>query len=236
MLFSFGSAHSQQNKDQDQKQDSVKKAPKEKKDLRPTGFRVGTDLIAIGKTFYTDNKNQFKGWELNGDVDFANYYLAADVGAWGRDIVLPNGTYHNNGNYFRAGIDVNFLGKDPDKNMFFIGFRVGHSNFNETLNYTPATTPKLFPNNSISLSQSNAKGGWGEITTGLRVKVWKGFWMGFTGRMKFSPAVKNTNPDMMAYDMPGYGIVSKHLWWGFNYQAFWRFGWRKDKPVEEKKK
>jgi len=33
--------------------------------------------------------------------------------------------------------------------------------------------------------------------------------------------------------MPGYGIVSNRVWWGFNYQLFWKFAWKKDKPVKK---
>jgi len=207
-----------------------KAPPKPKKDYRPTGLRLGTDLIDIGKTLAT---NTFTGWEINGDVDFANYYLTADVGTWGKDILITNGDYHNSGTYYRAGIDINFLGKDPDKNMFFIGFRAGHSAFNESVNYTIAP-PHLFSPLNTTSTNPNASGNWGELTTGLRVKVWKGLWMGYTARMKFSPSVHG-NPNFVTYDMPGYGIIQNNPWWGFNYQVFWRFAWRKDKVLSEKK-
>lgn len=206
------------------------KAPKPKKDFRPSGFRVGTDLIDIGKTVAT---NTFTGWELNGDIDFANYYLAMDVGTWGKDILIDNGDYKNSGTYYRVGIDVNFLGKDPDRNMFFIGFRAGHSSFSESVNYT--STPKhFFSPLTTNSSNPNASGNWGELTTGLRVKIWKGLWLGYTARMKFAPTVHGS-PNFVTYDMPGYGVVQNSPWWGFNYQVFWRFGWREVKVLPEKK-
>ena len=90
----------------------------------PTGIRIGLDAIGIIKTFSRDD---FKGWELQADMDLRNYYVAVEAGHWQRDVVLENGNYTNNGNYFRIGADVNFLKKDPEKNMFFIGFRIGHS-------------------------------------------------------------------------------------------------------------
>jgi hypothetical protein len=207
-----------------------KKVAKPKKDYLPTGFRVGTDLIDLGKTI---SSNTFTGWEVNGDVDFANYYLAVDVGTWGKDILIKNGEYTNSGTYYRAGVDINFLGSDPDRNMFFLGFRYGHSSFNESVNYVN-TPPHLFAPLSTNSTNDNATGHWGELTTGLRVKVWKGLWLGYTARMKFAPTVHG-NPNFATYDMPGYGIIQNVPWWGFNYQVFWRFAWRKDKVIPVKK-
>ena len=206
-----------------------KKVQKPKKNYTPTGFRVGTDLIDITKTL---TSKTFSGWEVNGDVDFANYYLTADVGSWAKDIALENGEYTNSGNYYRVGIDVNFLGNDPDKNMYFLGFRVGQAAFNESINYVN-TAPNLF--SPFPTTATNvATGHWGEITTGLRVKIWKGLWMGYTARLKLAPTVHG-NPTFVTYDMPGYGVVQEKPWWGFNYQVFWRFAWKKDKIIPVKK-
>ena len=207
-----------------------KKVAKPKKDYIPTGFRVGTDLIDLGKTI---SGNTFTGWEVNSDVDFANYYLTADVGTWGKDILIKNGDYKNSGTYYRAGIDINFLGSDPDKNMFFIGFRAGHSFFNESVTYHTTPSHLYSPLDTTSTNPS-ASGNWGELTNGLRVKVWKGLWLGYTARMKFAPTVHGS-PNFATYDMPGYGVIQNSPWWGFNYQIFWRFAWRKNKVPPVKK-
>ena len=208
-----------------------KKVAKPKKDFSPAAVRFGTDLIDLGKTF---SGTTFSGYEVNTDVGFANYYLTADVGSWAKNLSVNNGTYGNSGSYYRWGIDVNFLEKDPDKNMFFLGFRVGHASFSEHLSYQ-ATSLNLFSPATINASNGHVTGGWAEITTGLRVKVWKGFWMGYTARMKFAPSTKGSNPTMAPYDMPGYGIVQDKPWWGFNYQLFWKFNWKKEKPTLLKK-
>jgi hypothetical protein len=60
-----------------------------------------------------------------------------------------------------------------------------------------------------------------EVTSGLRVKIISGFWMGFTARLKFAPSATGGGL-LVPYDMPGYGIISKDPYWGFNYQLFWR--------------
>lgn len=187
----------------------------------PTGLRVGTDVIALIRS----QDPSFNGWELNFDTDFSKYYFTVDYGYWATNQNLDNGRYQNEGYYFRLGTDINLLLKDPDKNMCFFGFRYGISTFNDNLTY------QYQPNNSFplytnTLSNGSVKGTWLEITTGLRVKIWKFFWMGYTARLKFAPSVEN-GENLISYDMPGYGTISQTPYWGFNYQLFWRFGWRK---------
>jgi len=204
-------------------QDKEKPADTLKGKFLPTGIRLGTDAISIIKSRMGNN---FSGWEANADVDFYRYYATMDYGNWSRHEILTNGDYTNNGTYFRIGVDCNFLLKDPDRNMFFIGFRYGHSTFSETVNYTDSASN--FGIISKSISNAGLQGHWGELTTGLRVKIWPGFWMGYTARMKFVPGVKGAGA-LAPYDMPGYGLLSKAPYWGFNYQLFWRIPFRKAK-------
>jgi len=213
MLF-FLSAHAQDKKEAG---DSLRRIQK------PTGVRIGTDIIAIGKTIFD---SPLSGWEINADVDFGRYYLALDYGSSSRKDSLENGYYENDGRYLRVGVDVNFLLKDPDKNMVFLGFRYGRSTFSEQLTYE--TTLDDFGVIQTDLTNPNATAGWGEMTAGLRVKIWKSIWMGYTGRMKFLPSVKG-NPAIETFDIPGYGKTSKGIYWGFNYQVFYRIPFQKDK-------
>mgnify|MGYP000010223594 CR=1 FL=1 len=182
---------------------------------KPTGIRFGTDLISIGKNLA---KSSLTGWEANADVDFGRYYLAVDYGSWSREHTLVNGDYKNDGRYFRVGVDIDFLLKDPDKNMFFLGFRYAHSNFNERTTYQYNAVD--FGDYQIESANLGAKACWIELTSGLRVKIWKQFWMGYTGRMKFLPSVKNSVFE--TYEIPGYGRTFKSIYWGFNYQIFYR--------------
>lgn len=211
LLLSFLGAYAQEKKEPG---DSLKRIQK------PTGLRIGTDLIAAGKNFFG---SPLTGWEVNADVDFGRYYLALDYGSWSRKDSVANGYYANDGRYFRAGVDVNFLLKDPDKNMVFIGFRYGRSSFNEQLTYDDTSIG--FGTIQKVSSNPNATGGWGELTTGLRIKIWKSLWMGYTARMKFMPGTKG-NSELVTYDMPGYGKTSKSTYWGFNYQVFYRIPFR----------
>ena len=200
-----------------------------RKDFRPTGLRLGTDLIQLGKTMAGSS---LQGFELNTDIDFYRYYLALDVGQWQREYQTLDGTYSNNGQYFRLGVDVNFLTKDPEGNMFFMGFRYGRSRFDENLRYT--VTDTVFGDYTNERSHVGLTRGWGELVTGLRVKVWKGLWMGYTARFKFAPGSSATPDDWAVYEIPGYGIFEDKSYWGFNYQVFWRIPLRSARGLHPK--
>jgi hypothetical protein len=189
----------------------------------PTGLRFGTDLIALGKNYF---QSPLASWEVNTDLDFGRYYLTFDYGHWDRTETIKNGLYRNDGVYWRLGVDINFLLKDPDKNMFFLGFRYGHSSFNEVLEYR--FTSKEFGDIVLETTNFGVQARWGEITTGLRVKVWKMVWMGYTARMKIFPYIQNRQ-QMDVYEIPGFGLAAKKIYWGFNYQLFVRFPFRSEK-------
>jgi hypothetical protein len=191
----------------------------------PTGVRFGPDLYSILNSYYNE---KFTGWEVAADIDFYRYYLVAEYGAWASDILLDNGVYNNDGNYFRVGVDVNFLFKDPDKNMFFLGGRFGTSSYSDQLTYS-YDVPE-FPGSVITASNPHVVATWLELTTGLKVKVWKIFWLGATARFKFGLDLDG-NGDLTSYDVPGYGLNYKPNWWGFNYYAMIRIPFRGEKEA-----
>lgn len=210
----------------------------------PTGLRAGTDVIALVRS----RDQSFKGWEMTFDLDLARYYLTVEYGYWSTRQSLDNfnllasaanpvlrttGTYNNEGYYFRFGTDVNFLLKDPEKNMFFLGLRYGISNFNENVKYVNQPSFPGFGPFSQNLANGSVSGSWLEVTAGMRIRVYKALWMGYTARLKFAPSTSGA-ANFDSYDMPGYGIISETPNWGFNYQLFWRFDW--DKLVKRTKR
>lgn len=174
-------------------------------------------MISLAKIPLSD---KFDGWEVSADVDFYKYYLTVEYGNWERTINSPDQNYSNSGNYFRVGADVNLLLKDPDKNMFFVGLRYGQSSYDERLQFS--ITDPVFGDSNQALSNLGMRSSWGEVTLGLRVKIWSQLWMGYTARLKVAPSVDN-NGEFIVYEIPGYGLASKSTYWGFNYQLYWRF-------------
>jgi len=208
-----------------QKKDTVKV----KHDFRPSGIRMGTDVMAIIKSATDDT---FEGWEVNGDIDFYRYYFAVDYGYWARNYTAYDAIYANDGTYWRVGADVNFLTKDPDKNMYFFGLRYGSSVFSEEM--VIQKVDPIWGDISTTLTNSNVNAHWFEVTTGLRVKMLKMIWMGYTVRLKFALNTDGTD-DMMPSDVPGYGRADAESYWGFNYQIFIRIPVRKKDSIPLKK-
>jgi hypothetical protein len=200
------------------KEDTV---PAVKKDYRPTGIRIGTDALGIARNFYDES---FSGWEINGDIDFHRYLAAVDFGSWSREFKPDVGSYSSKGNYWRLGADVNFLLKDPDRNLLFFGVRYGRSTFSET--YEVQTIDPVWGTFSNTYVNSDINGRWFELTGGIRVKIWKMLWMGYTGRFKFGLKT-NDSGAMIPSDVPGYGRTDKDNTWGFNYQILIRIPVRK---------
>lgn len=205
----------------------VKKPDSLKEKIYFRSIRFGTDVLALILT----GSDRFDGWELNADADFGRFYLAGDYGYEARNEVMANGgDYTNNGNYWRAGLDVNILKKDPDRNMLFFGLRYARSSFSDRASLT--VEDPYFGTQQYDLANPAVTASWVEMVAGLRVKVWRELWMGFTSRLKLGLSVRG-NGDLASYNVPGYGNVTDGSTWGFNYQLFWRFPFeRKKKPVE----
>jgi hypothetical protein len=202
-----------------QKKDSLK--TEERKSFLPTGIRVGTDALSLVRTQVDDS---YSGYEVNADVDFYRYYLAVEAGKWERKFSTDDENYSNNGKYFRVGVDYNFLKKDPEKNMFFFGLRYGRGTYSENLNV--ATIDSVWGTNQSSYKNTNIKANWGELTTGLRVKMIGPFWMGITARYKFALST-NEPRGFVSHDVPGYGKTANQSTWGFNYVVLFRIPVRK---------
>lgn len=196
----------------------------------PTGVRFGTDVIALVKSNVQDN---FTGWEVNADVDFDRYFLAIDYGSWGRTLSSDSANYQNDGKYWRAGIDVNFLLKDVERNMFFIGFRYGRASFSETMDQR--TYDVVWGPFTQAYSNPDVRSRWLELTTGIKVKMYKFIWMGYTARFKFG-LKNNGTGEMIPHDVPGYGSTARETSWGFNYQIMFRIPFRPMPPLRPVKK
>lgn len=191
-----------------------------KRDFKPTGIRVGTDLLSLVRIPVDDS---FNGWEVSADVDFHRYFLTMEIGQWQRSFTTDEETYANDGSYWRIGVDVNFLKKDPDRNMLFIGARYGTGRFDEDLTIMLNDT---WNSGTSVYNNTGTKATWAEVTGGLRVKIWKFVWLGYTARYKFGLNTEEKGA-LKPYDVPGYGGTYKNTTWGFNYQLLIRIPVRK---------
>jgi len=196
-----------------------------KKSYLPTGVRIGVDALSLIKS---QVQKDFSGWEVTGDVDLDRYLVAGDLGNWARTFESDSGTYTNSGSYWRLGAQVNFLTKDIDKNVFFLGFYYGRSKFSEDL--TIINNDLVYGPLTQDFANRDVKAGWAELTTGLKVKMFSFIWFGATARFKFGLGTQGED-EMLVHDVPGYGRTNKDSYWGFNYYIMARIPVRKQKQT-----
>ncbi len=129
----------------------------------PTGIRIGTELINIGRSLANEDLTEYT---FTADIDFHRYFLNIEFGNYDRSFEgLAGSLYSVSGNYFRVGPDINFLKKDPDGNALFFGLRYGWTRIKDELTFT--STSDVFDNSSQSLRNDGLSANWGEIVTGL---------------------------------------------------------------------
>lgn len=196
------------------------------KEYLPSQIKVGTDLSYLGLSLISNEKNQF---ELNADIDISRFFISGDYGFAEWKFSNENFTYDNSGNYFRVGLDYNFMKNDEDDNAIYIGFRYGNSLFNENFNY--AVFDPFFGDFTDNIQVLERKGRWFEGVVGMKIRIWKGLFLGWSGRFKFAKKISSSPSTFNNYWIPGYGKSSKGTLWGLNYQIFYRIPFRKKKLI-----
>ena len=232
LIILIGSTYGYGQTDTDTTRVRPPKPPKVKKELKefiPTGIRVGADLYSLGRRIWEDDKTLT---EFQIDVDFRHLLLALEYGTAKMEVLEEDFAYTNNGSFFRIGPEVNFLYKPESFDVISLGLRYASSTLDDQLIFN---TEDAYGTTQIASSNENAKAQWAEITTGTRIKLWQGLYMGFTIRYKFLKSIKFG--DLEPHYLPGYGEnrLDDTDEFGFSYYLMWRFGFKKKSviPIEE---
>lgn len=183
----------------------------------PSQLKIGTDLSYIGASLLSEDKTQY---EFNVDIDFNRFLVTGDYGSGSWLINEPDYDYENSGSYFRAGIDFNFLNPSPANNALYIGARYASATFTE--NFTFRVDDPVFGSYTKDFNDIDRSGSWFEFVTGMKVRVWKGLFLGWTGRLKFASSVSSEPSSFSTFWMPNFGKTEKDSHWGLNYQIFYQ--------------
>ncbi|MEO0555727.1 MAG: DUF6048 family protein [Bacteroidota bacterium] len=188
----------------------------------PTGIRIGAELINIGRSASNTDLSEYT---FTADIDFNRFIFNVEFGTYDRSFDDRAGSlYSVSGTYFRIGPDINFLKRDPDKSVLFFGLRYGWTQLDDELTYI--NTGSVFTNEERSISNSSLTTNWGELVTGLKVKIWKVLWLGYTARFRFGADNFERN-ELIPHYIPGYGRADKTVSWAFNYWLMVRLPLRK---------
>ncbi|MCK5209226.1 MAG: hypothetical protein KAQ79_14425, partial [Cyclobacteriaceae bacterium] len=184
-------------------------------------------------------------FEVEGDIDIDRFFVVANYGLSNYKLSEDTYVYENNGSYLRLGADINFMQRNPHLNVALFGLRYVASSFNDKLDYDTRAvihSQTGWPNTRETISNPNAKANWYEMVTGLKIRVVKQLYMGFTLRFKFLMKVKQTE-NFRPYNIPGFGKNIEESNFGFNYYISYRLPFRKkmintdknDKVIKDKK-
>lgn len=208
----------------------------------PSAVKVGGDPGTLGYMLFSEKRGIF---EAEADIDIDRFFIVANYGISTYKLDEPTYVYENNGTYFRIGPDINFMHDDPNLNIMFFGLRYASSSFNDRLDYDTHAVIQSetgWPNSRETSSNGNARASWYEMVTGLKIRVVKQLYMGFTMRYKLLMKTKQTDI-LKPYYIPGFGKNINPSSFGFNYYISYRLPFRKkiiytdenNKVIKEKK-
>ncbi len=208
----------------------------------PTAIRLGADPGTLGYMIFSEKRGFF---EAEVDIDIDRFFIVADYGLSNYQLDEDTYTYTNEGSYLRLGADINFMNKDRHLNNAIFGLRYSTSSFNDRLDYDTRAVIQEdtgWPSSIETVTNDNAKASWYEMVTGLKIRIVKQLYMGFTARFKFLLRVKETE-NLRPYYIPGYGKNVNTSAFGFNYYISYRLPFRKkiiytddNKPIKNNKK
>lgn len=245
----FGSetaVFAQQKKEKAPKERKPFKLPKFSLDA----VRIGADLTWLGGSLfikdlsgigvYYNNTKQFAV-----TVDAAMFdnrlFVLGEVGY--SDIrrnlksvqsISPNRggfSYDNTGWYWRAGLDYNLMWKNFKKDAILVGLRYGTAYYKDVLDYGQiATVWDFIVDDRIGIfnryerlitNSNNAPAQWFELTTGLRVTVWRNIQLGYTFRYKFLVSQNLGSAELVSNEVPGYGTTNVRRKPAFSYHVYY---------------
>ncbi len=185
------------------------------------GLRAGVDLSKLLNSAFNDD---YEGFEVNADLRILkNIYISAEIGTEKKIISNDYLNTEAKGNYLKAGGDynmyTNWLGMD---NLIYSGFRIGFSNFSQTINsytiYDVNNQPWGQATYYNPIVNDNLNALWMEFVVGIKTQVLNNLFLGFNIQLKNLISDKTKNNIDNIY-IPGFNRTydSSSLGSGFSY-------------------
>ncbi|KOY86869.1 hypothetical protein AD998_12595 [bacterium 336/3] len=207
---------------QAQKLDSLPK--KKEKDTiqkgfsKPTGIRIGIDLIGLGQFAFAD-KNAV---HITSDISFNNKHLWALEYTLASNQTSQKAIYKSQASIIRFGWMYNFLGKQSQEDVFALGLRLGNAWYNESIKAEVQSATF----GTLPVDLSNRLGAtWIELNMELKARIWKRWLTGYTARYQFKSQVRGDQA-FSSYSIPSVGRLGRNNW-GFQYCVWYLIDFKK---------
>ena len=208
-------------------QGNVYKRPR---DWKPSSVFVSADVVGLTRLFDAGNIQS----EFQAKIDFDQFFLVTEFGLANSEISESNFDYSSNGNFYRIGLEADFLPYSKNRSNLTLGLVYSSARMSDKISY--AYDEGMWSPSRNTYSNDNITSSWLETTFGLSVNVFKGFYLGYNMRFKVAKIISGTS-ELFPYEIPGFGPAQRDSNFGFNYYITYRFGLRnKPIPVKPKKR
>ena len=176
----------------------------------------------------------YGNYEIAAELDLHNRFFPVWEIGIGHADNTPEGlnfTYRNKASlYNRVGMNYNFGYNKTAMSFFYIGIRYGFSFFTYDIDNILVESPYWGESEKLQITGQKSWAHWGELLGGLRVQVYKNFYMGWTVRYRLMFSHKKNTYSQPWY-IPGFGTDSSPF--GFTYTVGYRFSFgKKEKKIE----
>lgn len=187
---------------------SSKTEVKEKEEKVPfyQGTTIGVDVFGLGSKIFGSD---ITSTEIGIEVNLMNRFIPVVEIGYGSTNTIDEETdihYKTSAPFFRVGMNYNFFFKKPYLPGFLYGgIRYGFSSFSYDVD-APTMTSPTFPYPEVPFVYEGIKTnvGWAELLAGIRVNVYKNFYMGWSVRYRKRLSIKKADHSEPWY-IPGFG-------------------------------
>lgn len=192
------------------------------------GLTVNVNILdGVTKLF----GQSYGNYEIAAELDLHNRFFPVwEIGLGYADNTPEelNFTYRTKPSlYNRIGMNYNFGYNKEEMSFFYIGVRYGFSVFTYDIDNITMESSYWEETEQLNMTGQKSWAHWGELLGGLRVQVYKNFYMGWTVRYRMMFGYKK-NTDSQPWFIPGFGPEGSPF--GFTYTVGYRFSFgKKDK-------
>lgn len=206
--------------------------PKMNRDFSLAALRIGLSVTdPIQPLLY---EGMEAAYSLQADLSIDRFMLVGDIGTarytrtkQPEDTLALPYQYDTEGNYFKIGVDINFL-KDMEANtrfakddVVFWGLRFAHSTF--SANATFDIADPIWGDFDVVENNDKLNAWWIEMVAGIKVEIFKNVFLGYTMQYRVLKTISQKNGETLTpYDVPGFGSTNSKNNFGFDYYLFYR--------------
>lgn len=197
-------------------------------------MRIGPAVNTFIQTAI-DEQGAYYGFQA--DVVRGRFMLAAEYGRTelqrqNEPGVAPADefSYSLDGDFYKIGVDVNLLtdkregSYEASNDIIFFGLKYAFSSIDDRISFT--SDENVWGSTLITQSNENIGVRWLEMNAGVKVRVYRNIFLGYTLRYRFALRYLDRS-SLIPYRVPGFGDGANNTNFGFDYYIYYRIPFKK---------